>query len=83
MNSISITALDRLPLHRMSASNRDDCRLQGMDLSVPARLRVIEGPQNDYFSKQRWYQPQYDDVTSLLSDTEKQNAAFIKQYETP
>jgi hypothetical protein len=29
----------------MSASNRDDCRLQGMDLSVPARLRVIEGPQ--------------------------------------
>ena len=42
---------DRLPLRRMSASNRDDCRLQGMDLSVPARLRVIEGPQNDYFSK--------------------------------
>jgi biotin-dependent carboxylase-like uncharacterized protein len=42
---------DRLPLRRMSASNHDDCRLQGMDLSVPARLRVIEGPQNDHFSK--------------------------------
>jgi biotin-dependent carboxylase-like uncharacterized protein len=42
---------DRLPLCRMSASNRDDCCLQGVELPVPARLRVIEGPQSDYFSR--------------------------------
>jgi biotin-dependent carboxylase-like uncharacterized protein len=43
---------DRLPLCRASASARDECRLQGIDLSVPARLRAIEGPQSDFFAKQ-------------------------------
>jgi allophanate hydrolase subunit 2 len=43
---------DRLPLCRESASDRDDCRLEGMDLSVPSRLRVIDGPQIDYFSNE-------------------------------
>jgi allophanate hydrolase subunit 2 len=43
---------DRLPLCRESASDRDDCRLEGMDLSVPSQLRVIDGPQIDYFSNE-------------------------------
>jgi biotin-dependent carboxylase-like uncharacterized protein len=42
---------DRLPLCRMSASNREEYRLEGVNLPVPARLRVIEGPQNDYFTQ--------------------------------
>jgi biotin-dependent carboxylase-like uncharacterized protein len=43
---------DRLPLRRESASDSGDCRLDGMDLSVPARLRAIDGPQIDHFSNE-------------------------------
>jgi biotin-dependent carboxylase-like uncharacterized protein len=43
---------DRLPLCRERASDREDCRLDGIDLSVPARLRAIDGPQIDYFSNE-------------------------------
>lgn len=42
---------DRLPLCRNTASERDDCRLDGFDLRPPARVRVIAGPQSDYFSE--------------------------------
>ncbi len=41
---------DQLPLCRTSASHRDDCRLEGLDLSTSSRLHVIDGPQSDYFS---------------------------------
>jgi len=41
---------DRLPLVRMRSSERDDCRYDGLDLTPSSRLRVIAGPQSDYFS---------------------------------
>ena len=41
---------DRLPLRRSSASDRDECRLEGLDLGLPARFRAVVGPQSDYFS---------------------------------
>jgi biotin-dependent carboxylase-like uncharacterized protein len=41
---------DLVPLHRGSASERADCRFEGLDLTPPDRFRVISGPQNDYFS---------------------------------
>ncbi|HEY7246127.1 MAG TPA: biotin-dependent carboxyltransferase family protein [Xanthobacteraceae bacterium] len=47
----ALVAGDRLPLCRMSASNRGDRRLEGVDVSVPARVRAIAGPQSDYFSQ--------------------------------
>jgi hypothetical protein len=34
----------------------------------------------DYFEKQSWYKPVSDDVTNLLSDVEKRNADFLKNY---
>jgi biotin-dependent carboxylase-like uncharacterized protein len=43
---------DRLPLCRECASERNDCRLDGIDLSVPTRLRAIDGPQIDHFSNE-------------------------------
>src|SRR6267154_4638434 len=46
----ALGAGDRLPLCRMRASDRDECRLEGLDLSRPRRLRVILGPQSDHFS---------------------------------
>lgn len=35
----------------------------------------------NYFSRFSWYSPRYSDVTSLLSETEKQNIQFIKSCE--
>jgi biotin-dependent carboxylase-like uncharacterized protein len=43
---------DRLPLCRESASDRNDCQLDDIDLSVPTRLRAIDGPQIDYFTSE-------------------------------
>jgi biotin-dependent carboxylase-like uncharacterized protein len=43
---------DRLPLCQESASDRDDYRLDGIDLTVPKRLRAIDGPQIDHFSNE-------------------------------
>jgi len=33
------------------------------------------------FSNYACYSPQYNDVTNMLSDVEKQNVEYIKQYE--
>lgn len=41
---------DQLPLCRMTASERDEFQLDGLDLSPPKRFRVIPGPQSDHFS---------------------------------
>lgn len=47
----ALIAGDRLPLVRETATEREEQRLEGLDLAPPARLRVIAGPQNDYFSE--------------------------------
>jgi biotin-dependent carboxylase-like uncharacterized protein len=48
----ALVAGDRLPLRRATASDRDDCRLDGFDLSLPPRFRAIAGPQSNYFSEE-------------------------------
>ncbi len=48
----ALAAGDRLPLCRNTASERGECRLDGLDLSAPKKIRVILGPQTDYFSDQ-------------------------------
>jgi biotin-dependent carboxylase-like uncharacterized protein len=40
---------DTLPLQQNVASERADCRFEGLDLTPPDRIRAIAGPQNDYF----------------------------------
>jgi biotin-dependent carboxylase-like uncharacterized protein len=46
-----LLAGDRLPLRRTAAIAREEVRLDGLDLSPPARFRVIPGPQCDLFSE--------------------------------
>ncbi|HEX3938107.1 MAG TPA: biotin-dependent carboxyltransferase family protein [Xanthobacteraceae bacterium] len=41
---------DVLPLCRATASERDECLLEGLDLAAPRRIRVVLGPQNDWFA---------------------------------
>jgi biotin-dependent carboxylase-like uncharacterized protein len=47
----ALIAGDRLPLLYNAASERDDCELVSLDLSPPARFRVVLGPQHDHFSE--------------------------------
>jgi len=46
----ALRAGDQLPLRQSAASEHDDCRFEGLDLTAPDRFRVIVGPQSDYFS---------------------------------
>jgi biotin-dependent carboxylase-like uncharacterized protein len=46
----ALIAGDRLPLRRVRASERDEWRIEGLDLGVPSRVRAIAGPQSDYFA---------------------------------
>jgi len=47
----ALTAGDRLPLRLMRATERDECRLEGLDLRTPSVVRAIVGPQSDYFAE--------------------------------
>ncbi|MBX9844671.1 MAG: biotin-dependent carboxyltransferase family protein [Xanthobacteraceae bacterium] len=58
----SLVVGDRLPLRQSRASDRGDFQLQGIKFLPPARLRAIEGPQHDYFSKadlDRFFENEY------------------------
>jgi biotin-dependent carboxylase-like uncharacterized protein len=41
---------DALPLHRATATERDEYRIDDLDLSAPRRFRAVLGPQSDHFS---------------------------------
>jgi len=43
---------------------------------------IFKTPElRSYFESQSWYKPLYDDVSDLISNIERENAAFIKEYE--
>jgi biotin-dependent carboxylase-like uncharacterized protein len=47
----ALAAGDRLPLRAMRATDRDEWRIEGLDLRYPAAVRAIAGPQSDYFAE--------------------------------
>ena len=47
----ALVAGDILPLRRGDADERDECRLEGLDLARPSRFRVVLGPQHTWFSE--------------------------------
>jgi biotin-dependent carboxylase-like uncharacterized protein len=47
----AMIAGDWLPLCRARASDRDECRAEGIDFRAPRRIRAIPGPQDDYFDR--------------------------------
>jgi biotin-dependent carboxylase-like uncharacterized protein len=46
----ALRAGDLLPLRRASAEAREELMLPALDLTPPARFRVVPGPQDDYFT---------------------------------
>ena len=45
-----LIAGDVLPLRHATAAERNEYRIDGLDLSAPGRFRAVPGPQSDYFS---------------------------------
>lgn len=45
-----LAAGDLLPLVREDVEARDEMRLPDLDLAIPARVRIVLGPQDDYFT---------------------------------
>jgi allophanate hydrolase subunit 2 len=43
---------DVIPLRRATATERNEYRIDGLDLAAPRRFRAVLGPQNDNFSDQ-------------------------------
>lgn len=53
---------DVLPLCRSAATDRNEYRIEGLDLAPPCRVRVMCGPQSDYFAKaeiERFFASEY------------------------
>jgi biotin-dependent carboxylase-like uncharacterized protein len=66
----ALQAGDRLPLRSGRPSERDDCRLDGLDLSRPPRFRAIVGPQHNLFSD-REIATFFDSEYSASSDSDR------------
>jgi biotin-dependent carboxylase-like uncharacterized protein len=57
----ALIAGERLPLCRMRATARAECRAQGIEFRAPSRIRAIPGPQDDYFEE--------DEITRFFGST--------------
>jgi len=49
----ALIAGDVLPLHRSTVLERDEYRIDGLDLTAPRLFRAVLGPQRDYFSEEQ------------------------------
>jgi biotin-dependent carboxylase-like uncharacterized protein len=47
----ALASSDVLPLRSLQATDRDEYRIEGLDFAPLRRVRVIPGPQSDYFSQ--------------------------------
>ena len=47
----ALASSDVLPLRSLEATDRDEYRIEGLDFAPLRRVRVIPGPQSDYFSQ--------------------------------
>jgi biotin-dependent carboxylase-like uncharacterized protein len=66
----ALVAGDQLPLRRMRASDHDECRLEGLDLSRPPRFRATLGPQSDHFSE-RGIKSFFDGEYTVSADSDR------------
>lgn len=58
-----------------------DLRLMRNEIFARHGYVFKEAALAEYFGRQPWYTPEYDDVSGFLSDIEKQNVERIKQAE--
>lgn len=57
----TLAAGDLVPLTHDACEERGELRLRNLDLAIPPRIRIVLGPQDDYFTK--------EGIATLLSET--------------
>jgi len=70
-----------LNLNDISGLSKSDLRIMRNEIFARHGYIFKTNDMKDYFNKQPWYRGQYTDVTSRLSNIEKQNVELIKKYE--
>jgi hypothetical protein len=58
-----------------------DLKVMRNEIFARYGYRFKSEDMREYFNKQAWYKPEYDDVTSQLTEIEIANIKLIKQYE--
>ena len=65
----------------LSRLNKDDLKIMRNEIFARHGYIFKTPEMKSYFATQSWYRGQYEDVTSMLSNIEKQNVEFIKKHE--
>lgn len=88
IESIVIESLDDYPVSERVLTEKD---IQGLSTSELRLLRntifarhgrIFKDPElSDYFSLKQWYHPQYEDVSTMLSEIELKNSNFLYEEE--
>lgn len=65
----------------LSGMSKKDLKIMRNEIFARHGYIFKSADMKSYFSQQKWYQAQFGDVTSMLSQIEKQNVELIKKYE--
>lgn len=65
----------------LSGMSKQDLKIMRNEIFARHGYIFKTAEMKSYFANQSWYSGQYDDVTSMLSNIEKQNIELVKKYE--
>ncbi len=75
-------ASNRYVTHRdLAGKSLGELRIMRNEIFARHGYKFKTEEMSKYFTKQKWYEPKYDDVTSRLTEIEIANIKMIKQYE--
>lgn len=70
-----------LTLADLNGLSKNDLKIMRNEIFARHGYIFRTSDMKSYFSQQIWYHGKYDDVTSMLTNIEKQNITFVKLYE--
>jgi len=65
----------------LSGLSKYDLKIMRNEIFARHGYIFTTSDMKQYFSNQSWYSPRYGNVTSMLTNIEQKNIAFIKRYE--
>ncbi len=75
------TSLRLLTSSDLNGMSKHDLKIMRNEIFARHGYIFKSNDMKSYFATQSWYQGQYEDINSLLSNIEQQNIALIKKYE--
>ena len=67
--------------YELEGQSLEELRIIRNEIFARNGYRFKSADLQDYFSKMEWYKPKYDNVDSLLSETDKQNIELLLKFE--